>query len=79
MAALRSTDERCNMVMLPRRAMMFGPSSFYLGTLWTWGYNNRGQLGLGNITSYSSPKQVGALTTWLAVAAGDFHTIARSS
>ena len=49
------------------------------GTLWTWGYNNRGQLGLGNVTNYSSPKQVGALTTWLAIAAGDYYTIATKS
>ena len=34
------------------------------GTLWSWGRNNLGQLGLGNTTSYSSPKQIGALTTW---------------
>lgn len=37
------------------------------GTLWTWGRNNFGQLGLGNTTDYSSPKQVGALTGWLNV------------
>jgi hypothetical protein len=34
------------------------------GTLWTWGQNNYGQLGLGNTTLYSSPKQVGAANTW---------------
>jgi len=34
------------------------------GTIWSWGRNNNGQLGLGNITYYSSPKQIGALTTW---------------
>jgi alpha-tubulin suppressor-like RCC1 family protein len=34
------------------------------GTLWTWGRNHKGQLGLGNQTYYSSPKQVGALTSW---------------
>jgi len=38
------------------------------GTLWAWGYNNRGQLGQGNTTSYSSPVQVGALTTWSKLA-----------
>ena len=32
--------------------------------LWAWGYNNNGQLGLGNTTDYSSPKQVGSLTNW---------------
>jgi len=42
------------------------------GTLWTWGSNNFGQLGLGNTTSYNSPKQVGALTTWLTVASGGY-------
>ena len=40
------------------------------GTLWSWGSNYRGQLGLGNTTYYMSPKQVGALTTWLSVAGG---------
>ena len=45
------------------------------GTLWTWGRNNLGQLGLGNVTNYSSPKQVGALTTWSAIAAGAYHTL----
>lgn len=34
------------------------------GTLWMWGRNNYGQLGLGNLTDYSSPKQVGSLTNW---------------
>ena len=40
------------------------------GTLWAWGQNggSGGQLGLGNITSYSSPKQVGALTNWATLA-----------
>ena len=37
------------------------------GTLFTWGQNGSGQLGLGNTTAYSSPKQVGALTTWSKV------------
>jgi len=40
------------------------------GTLWVWGVNQWGQLGLGNTTSYSSPKQVGALTNWLNVSCG---------
>lgn len=39
------------------------------GTLWSWGANAYGGLGLGNTTKYSSPKQVGALTNWLLTAA----------
>jgi alpha-tubulin suppressor-like RCC1 family protein len=34
------------------------------GTLWLWGQNNVGQLGLGNTTNYSSPKQIGSDTDW---------------
>jgi alpha-tubulin suppressor-like RCC1 family protein len=36
------------------------------GTLWSWGDNAYGKLGLGNTTYYSSPKQIGALTSWYA-------------
>ena len=34
------------------------------GTLWSWGNNNVGQLGLSNQTQYSSPRQVGSGTDW---------------
>jgi alpha-tubulin suppressor-like RCC1 family protein len=46
------------------------------GTLWAWGMNAFGQLGLGNTTYYSSPKQVGALTTWSTITEGLYHSIA---
>jgi hypothetical protein len=48
-------------------------------TLWGWGVNYRGQLGLGNITYYSSPKQVGSLTNWLSVATSYSSTLAVKS
>ena len=38
------------------------------GTLWTWGRNNRGQLGDNTRVYKSSPIQIGALTTWDKVA-----------
>lgn len=34
------------------------------GTLWSWGTNSIGQLGQGDLAYYSSPTQIGALTTW---------------
>jgi alpha-tubulin suppressor-like RCC1 family protein len=46
------------------------------GTLWSWGVNNNGQLGLGNLTYYSSPKQIGALTNWLTISAGYQYALA---
>jgi len=49
------------------------------GTLWSWGQNTSGQLGLGNTTNRSSPNQVGALTTWLTIAGGRAHSLAITS
>ena len=46
------------------------------GTLWSWGLNSNGQLGLGNTTPYSSPKQVGSLTTWSSIAGGNAFAVA---
>lgn len=41
------------------------------GTLWAWGAATSGQLGNGDaVTSYSSPIQIGSLTTWSKVSAG---------
>jgi hypothetical protein len=45
-------------------------------TLWTWGRNNSGQLGLGDTADRSSPVQVGSLTTWKSVSMGSNHTVA---
>ena len=48
------------------------------GTLWTWGDNGHGQLGLNTpiAANMSSPVQVGALTSWLQVSAGSYHVAA---
>jgi len=43
--------------------------------LWTWGLNSSGELGLGNTTNYSSPKQVGALSTWRILASAGSNTL----
>lgn len=46
------------------------------GTLWSWGLNNNGQLGLNDTANRSSPAQVGTLTTWRQVSCGQIHTLA---
>lgn len=38
------------------------------GTLWAWGYNTSGDLGLNDTVNRSSPVQIGALTTWSKLA-----------
>jgi alpha-tubulin suppressor-like RCC1 family protein len=45
------------------------------GSLWAWGYNANGQLGVGDSTDRFSPQQVGAATNWVAVAAGLYHSL----
>jgi alpha-tubulin suppressor-like RCC1 family protein len=49
------------------------------GTLWMWGLNDFGQLGLSNQTNRSSPVQVGALSNWAQVAVGFQWTVAIQS
>jgi alpha-tubulin suppressor-like RCC1 family protein len=51
------------------------------GTLWCWGDNDSGQLGIGSNVSQTRPQQVTtpAPAGWASVAAGDFHTCATRS
>jgi alpha-tubulin suppressor-like RCC1 family protein len=44
------------------------------GTLWCWGNNNYGQLGLGDTAYRGNPVQVGSATNWSVVSAGEAHT-----
>jgi alpha-tubulin suppressor-like RCC1 family protein len=46
------------------------------GTLWSWGSNFSGQLGINNRDNRSSPVQVGAINTWSKVSIGRYHTLA---
>ncbi len=46
------------------------------GTLWAWGANTNGQLGIGNTLDKSFPTQVGTLNTWAGVSCGANHTLA---
>lgn len=46
------------------------------GSLWTWGYNNEGQLGLSDTISRTMPVSIISDPDWLRVACGDVHTIA---
>jgi alpha-tubulin suppressor-like RCC1 family protein len=46
------------------------------GTMWSWGQNSYGRLGLGDTTNKSSPVQVGALTNWLKLSAGVYNAVA---
>src|SRR5690606_10773355 len=49
------------------------------GSLWSWGRNHRGQLGLGHTTDQNAPVRVGADTNWVAVAGGNSHSVALRS
>lgn len=46
------------------------------GTVWTWGYNDKGQLGDGTMSNSSAPVQVKGLSDVRAITAGAVHSIA---
>lgn len=49
------------------------------GTLWSWGLNSVGQLGLNNIVNQNLPVQVGIATNWVQIDAGNQHSLAVDS
>jgi len=49
------------------------------GTLWVWGENINGELGLNDTTNRNAPTQIGTDTNWVSVIAGEDHTIAIKS
>jgi alpha-tubulin suppressor-like RCC1 family protein len=65
-----------NAIVKPGLNTLVAPTPQTLYNLYSWGYNDPGNLGLGNMTNYSSPKQVGSLTNWLDIAGGYAHTLA---
>jgi alpha-tubulin suppressor-like RCC1 family protein len=46
------------------------------GTLWSWGRNSQGQLGIGSLADNYVPVQVGTANNWAEIAAGSFHSLA---
>jgi len=42
-------------------------------TLWSWGSNGNGQLGIGNLVQQKSPVQIGADHDWKDISAGSCH------
>lgn len=46
------------------------------GTLWAWGDNSFGQLGIGSYNNASAPVQVGTSANWVFVSAGGAFTMA---
>ena len=46
------------------------------GTVWAWGYNSDGQLGVGDNVDRTHPVQVTGLTDVVAIAAGLYHSLA---
>jgi len=65
---LLDNDQNWNKLALAEQSTIAIKSN---GTLWTWGTNDDGQLGLNNDTARSLPTQVGALSNWAQVSFGN--------
>jgi alpha-tubulin suppressor-like RCC1 family protein len=48
-------------------------------SLWCWGRNDSGQLGVGDRGNRDAPVRVGVWSDWVEVSAGDDHTCGRRS
>ena len=46
------------------------------GSLWSWGYDLHGQLGVGDLTLRPVAWRVGTTNDWATVACGDYHSLA---
>ncbi len=46
------------------------------GSLWAWGYNGNGELGIGNKLSSNGPRQIGQEKGWKKISAGRSHVAA---
>ncbi len=46
------------------------------GTLWAWGVNSTGQLGIGSLVNQNIPTQVGTSAAWSEIEAGNEHALA---
>jgi alpha-tubulin suppressor-like RCC1 family protein len=46
------------------------------GTLWSWGYNSAGQLGVASPNTIIIPTLVGTATNWSNISAGDYYSLA---
>lgn len=49
------------------------------GSIWSWGENIAGELGLGNFDSIYVPTQIDTITSWIDIAVGEHHNIALRS
>lgn len=49
------------------------------GTLWAWGTNNFGNLGVGNFNDVVAPTQIGTDANWEIIIAGSGHTIGKKT
>jgi alpha-tubulin suppressor-like RCC1 family protein len=49
------------------------------GTVWSWGYNNYGQLGDGSKTNSNAPIQVTTLSGFSQISAGSYHSMGLKS
>lgn len=64
---------------IPSRIAVGGQHTLELGpngTVWSWGDNEHGQLGLGNHLSRTYPTRIATLPYIYAVAAGESHSLA---
>jgi len=65
--------------VMPAKLAMSGKHTLMVGddgSVWAWGQNDYGQLGIGNNSEQLTPVKINSLTNIAAVAVGDNHSLA---
>lgn len=73
---IRDVNGRPTSTSVDMGDMFLRKDQYLTAGLWSWGWNQYGQLGSGNTTNQSSPVQVGTLTTWRQVSFSYYHSLA---
>jgi alpha-tubulin suppressor-like RCC1 family protein len=74
--AILNSDGTSSTTYVDMDDMFVSADTFVEKGLYAWGNGTGGKLGDGTIVSKSSPVQIGSLTDWKQISAGDSHTVA---
>ena len=75
----KSIPYRANYQRIGKGCNSFHTLEIKNGTLWAWGVNYYGELGVGDLTNRKNPVQVGTDNKWVITSSGQIHSLGLKS